>query len=98
MLVIEKVFYSLSYTFFSVCISRYHGLYISLTAFLKSFATFHIAYSHCCTPQRRNVSAVQLLALVYQTDTCVRMSAQLLNAVVIKVKQTFLGAVPAWEH
>lgn len=59
----------------------------------------------CCVPYHilalvhsiaARVSAVQSLALVYQTDTSVRMSAQLLNAVVIKATQTFLGAVLPW--
>lgn len=99
MLVIEKVFYSLSYTFILFFLS----VHIPLPWSVYFFNYF--SQELCCVPYHilapvhsaaARVSAVQLLALVYQTDTSVRMSARLLNAVVIKITQTFLGAVLPW--
>lgn len=91
MLVIEKFFLFLILYFFFFFLSVHIPLPWPVY-FFNYFSQelcrvpYHIlALVHSAAPR---ISAVQLLALVYQTDTSVRMSAQLLNAVVVKATNT----------
>lgn len=91
MLMIEKVF------FFTPILYIYLFLSVHIPLPWSVYFFNYFSQELCCVPYHIlalahsgavSGSAVQLLALVYQTDASGRMSAQLLKAVVIKVTHT----------